>query len=97
MLGLGDTKNKHIPTPVMLYNAWTTFVLILLLVGVIMAIFKLVKIKRYKVPKVQTEISASQRWGIFLSRATVIVTLALAVLTFLSPFIYRKIAEMINA
>ena len=97
VLGLGDTKNKHIPTPVMLYNAWTTFVLILLLVGVIMAIFKLVKIKRYKVPKVQTEISASQRWGIFLSRATVIVTLALAVLTFLSPFIYRKIAEMINA
>lgn len=97
VLNAGKTENKHIPAPVMIYNAWLTLVVILLLVGVVMAIFKFVKIKRYKVPRVQTELSASRRWGIFLSRATVIVTLALAVLTFISPFIYQKIAEMINA
>ncbi|MDE7398416.1 MAG: CPBP family intramembrane metalloprotease [Oscillospiraceae bacterium] len=90
-------ESAPVTAPVVMYIVWLALVVILLLVGVIMAIFKLVKIKRYKVPKVQTEISAPHRWGIFLSRATVIVTLVLTVLTFISPFIYQKIAEIINA
>lgn len=90
-------QSAPVTAPVVMYIVWMALVVILLLVGVIMAIFKLVKIKRYKVPKVQTELSAPQRWGIFLSRATVIVTLALAVFTFISPFIYEKIIEIINA
>lgn len=95
VLNVGKTENKHIPTPVMLYNAWLTLVVILLIVGVVMAIFKLVKIKRYTVPKVQTELSAPRRWGIFLSRATVIVTLVLTVLTFISPYIYKLIGKLL--
>lgn len=97
VLNMGKTENKHIPTPVMLYTAWLSLVVILLIVGVIMAILKLIKIKRYKVAKVQTEISAPRRWAIFLSRATVIIALVLTVLTFISPFIYQMIAEIINA
>lgn len=96
VLAAGEGEKAPVTAPVVMYIAWLALVAILLVVGVIMAIFKLVKIKRYKVPKVQTELSAPRRWGIFLSRATVIITLVLTVLTFLSPFIYKKIAEILS-
>ncbi len=63
---------------VVLYYVWTIFVLLLMAVGIIMFIYKLIKVKRYHVPKVQTEISAGRRWGIFFSTVTVIVMLVLA-------------------
>lgn len=67
---------------VVLYIIWMVFVMIALAVGVIMLIYKLIKIKKYRVPKVQTELSAGRRWGIFFTSATVIVMLILALDTF---------------
>lgn len=67
---------------VVLYMVWMGFIMLLLVVGIIMAIYKFTKIKKYRVPKVQTEISTGRRWGIFLSRASVIIMLILAIDTF---------------
>lgn len=88
-------QSKGIEAPVtpsvVMYIAWMALVTILLVVGVIMAIFKLVKIKRYKVPKVQTEISAPRRWAILCANPAMIVGLVLVVLTFLEPLIISEI------
>lgn len=67
---------------VVLYIVWMALVMILLAVGIIMAIYKFVKIKKYRVPKVQTEMSTGMRWGIFLSRISVIIMILLAADTF---------------
>lgn len=75
------TEAEVTPT-VVLYMAWMGLVMLLLAVGVIMAIYKFIKIKKYRVPKVQTEMSTGRRWGIFLSRASVIVMILLAADTF---------------
>lgn len=72
---------------VVLYYAWLVFMIILMAVGLIMLIYKLIKIKRYRVPKVQTELSAKRRWGIFFTTSTVIVMLILALDTFTFQFI----------
>lgn len=83
-----------------LYFAWLALVMILLVVGVIMAIYKFTKIKKYRVPKVQTEISAPRRWGIFLSRYTVIISVILAadcfIWNFLSVALYTGIANIFH-
>ena len=84
-----------ITASVVLYIIWLVAVMLLLAVGVVMAIYKLIKIKRYRVPKVQTELSAPCRWGIFLSRATVIIMLLLAADTFVWNFIPRFIYGLI--
>lgn len=60
---------------------------LLLIVGVVMAIFKLFKIKRYKVPTVQTELSAGARWGLFFSRPAVVVMLVLVAAVFALQYI----------
>ncbi len=69
------------------YQIFLFAVVMLLIVGIVMAVFKLIKIKRYKVPKVWGELSAAKRWGIFLSRFTVIIMLVLAADTFTFRFI----------
>lgn len=74
---------------VVLYLVWMGVIILLLAVGIIMAIYKFTKIKKYRVPKVQTEISTGRRWGIFFSRASVIVMLLLAV----DSFALNKIPE----
>lgn len=74
-----------------LFTVWMLFIALFAAVGVIMAIVKLVHIKRYKLPKVQTEISTARRWGIFLSRITVIIGLALAVDIMIFGFVYSLI------
>lgn len=82
---LYDVTNggEAVVTPaVVLYLVWMGLIVLLLVVGIIMAIYKFTKIKKYRVPKVQTEISTGRRWGIFLSRITVIIMLILAVDTF---------------
>lgn len=78
----GVEEDAEMTTGVIMYLAWTGFMLLLLAVGVIMFIYKLIKIKRYRVPKVQTEISAARRWGIFFSTVTVIIMFVLAADTF---------------
>lgn len=87
--GVGDyliateRGKEGVVTPgVVLYFAWLGLVMVLMAVGVIMMIYKLVKIKKYRVPKVQTELSIGRRWGIFFTTATVIIMLILALDTF---------------
>ena len=86
ILAVGDTE-PEMTTGVIMYLSWMGFMLLLLAVGVIMFIYKLIKIKRYRVPKVQTEISAARRWGIFFSTATVIIMFVLAADTFTNNLI----------
>ena len=61
-----------------MYLVFCFVVIMLMIVGIFMAIAKLRKVKRYKVPKVWTELSAPRRWGVFFSRVTVIIALLLA-------------------
>lgn len=78
---------------VVLYIVWMALVMLLLVVGVIMMIYKFTKIKKYKVPKVQTEISTKKRWGIFFTRAAVIVGIVLAAVCFCEPAILSLFTE----
>lgn len=82
LLAAQNGAEAEVTPTVVLYMAWMGLVLLLLAVGVIMAIYKFIKIKKYRVPKVQTEMSAGKRWGIFLSRISVIVMIILAADTF---------------
>lgn len=76
---LAEDKSAVDITPsIVLYIMWMGLVLVLMAVGIIMLIYKFIKVKKYRVPKVQTELSSAKRWGIFLSRVTVIVMLVLA-------------------
>lgn len=78
-------------TSVRVYLAWNALVLLLMVVGIIMLIVKLVRIKRYKVPKVQTELSTGTRWGLLISRPTVIISLLFAADTMTVMFLTKKI------
>lgn len=80
---------------VTVYLVFLFCVFLLMLVGVFMAIFKFRKIRRYKVPKVW-EISAGKRWGIMLSRITVIIGLVLAADTMCFQFITRSVYRLIK-
>ncbi len=82
-----DAEQAVVTPAVVLYFAWLGLVMTLMVVGVIMAIYKFIKIKKYKVPKVQTELSTPKRWGIFLSRATVIIMIILAADAFSAKFL----------
>ncbi len=90
---IAQSANRAVTfTPsVVMYIAWMALMMILLAVGVIMAIYKLVKIKRYKVPKVQTELSAPRRWAILCANPAFIGGVVLVVLTFLEPLILSAI------
>ena len=70
-------------------------VIMLMIVGVLMAIAKLRKIKRYKVPKMW-DVPAPKRWGVFFSRATVIIALVLAADTFTFQFAARGVIRLIK-
>ena len=70
--------------------------MLLMLIGAFMAIWKIKKIKKYKVPKAWTELSTAKRWGIFFSRATVIIMLVLAADTMTFQFIPRAIYSLIS-
>lgn len=78
------------------YFVMTAIMLLTAAVGLIMAIFKLVKIKKYKVPVVQTELSAGKRWAIFFTSVTVIIGLALAADCFTVRFIPTQIYKILN-
>ena len=85
------------PPVVVVYLVYLVAVVLLMVVGLIMAVFKLAKIKKYRVPKMWTELTAAQRWGVFLSRATVIAMLVLAADTltfrFITKFFYGLLSR----
>lgn len=96
---IASESNKMPPitsASVKLYLAWNAVVLLLMVVGLIMLIVKLVRIKRYKVPKVQTELSTGTRWGLFLSRPTVIISLLFAADTMTVAYLTIKIIELLK-
>lgn len=84
-------------TPIVVcYLVFCFIVIMLMMIGVIMAIFKLRKIKRYKVPKMW-DMSSGKRWGAFLSRFTVIIALVLAADTFTFQFIPQMIYSILSS
>ncbi len=88
----GDPEEGGI---VILYFIYMFAVVMLLITGVLMAVWKMRKIKKYRVEKVW-EVSAAKRWGIFLSRITVIIMLILAADTLTFRFIPTAIYELIS-
>ena len=80
---------------VIVYLLYMFAVVMLLIVGVFMAIWKVRKIKKYRVPKVW-EVSTAKRWGIFLSRVTVIIMLVMALDTLTFRFIPQAIYDLIS-
>lgn len=95
-VGITDELQPVPSTSVKIYLVWNVMILLLMVVGIIMFIVKLVKIKRYKVPKMQTELSAGTRWGIFVSRPTVIISLLMAVDTMILGYITEQIVELLK-
>lgn len=91
MMGKG-TENDPV---VIAFLVYMFFVLTFLLVGIFMAIWKLRRIRRYRVEKVW-EYSAARRWGIFLSRVTVIIMLILAADTLTFRYIPTTIYKLIT-
>ncbi len=94
-VGITDELAPITSPSVMIYLIWNVIVLLLMAVGIIMFIVKLVRIKRYKVPKMQTELSAGTRWGILVSRPSVIISLILAVDTMTVGYITEKIVILL--
>ena len=90
-----DGKGDFSHPLVVVYTVYMFCVLMLLIVGILMAIWKLRKIKRYKVEKTW-DVPASRRWGIFFSRVTVIIMLVLAVDTLTFRYIPTGIYKLIS-
>lgn len=81
---------------VIIFEIFVLLVIVLMIVGVFMAIAKLRKIRKYKVPKMWEGVSAGKRWGVFLSRATVIIMLILAADTFTFRYIPKWVYHLIS-
>lgn len=77
------------------YTVYLALIMLLMAIGVIMFFFKLRKIKRYRVPKAWEGVSSGKRWGVFFSRASVIIMLVLAADTFTFGFIPKTIYRLI--
>ncbi len=91
---LGKTTEQ---TPgVVCYLIFCFVVIMLMIAGVLMAIAKLRKIRRYKVPKMWN-VSAGKRWGVFLSRFTVIIALVLAADTFTLQIIPTALYSLLES
>ncbi len=89
---LGNTTEK---TPgIVCYQIFSFVMIMLMIIGVFMAIAKLRKIRRYRVPRVW-DYPAHKRWGVFLSRFTVIIGLLLAADTFTFQFVIRSIYKLL--
>lgn len=95
---LGSMQGKEVESDavVVIFKIFLLLVIVLMFVGVFMAIAKLRKIKKYKVPKMWDGVSAGKRWGVFFSRATVIIMLLLAADTFTFRFIPKCIYHLIS-
>ncbi len=90
-------QDAEITPAVAIYIAVLILMTVTLVVGFFMAIAKLLKIKKYRVPKVQEELSPAKRWGIFFSSVTVIIGLLLAADSFtfnyIPKYIYKGICS----
>lgn len=91
LIGKGDNNDPI----VILMLVYMFFVIMLMIVGIFMAIFKLRKIRRYRVEKMW-DVSSAKRWGIFLSRVTVIVMLVLAIDTLTFRYMPTTIIKLIT-
>ena len=81
---------------VVIYIVIVCVMLLTAAVGLVMACFKLAKIKKYKVPVVQEELSAKKRWAMFFTAATVIIGLVLAADCFTIRFIPTQIYNILH-
>lgn len=97
LLNAPYTTQSEMTPAVVIYIAILVLMLLLITVGLFMAIAKLIKIKKYRVPKVQEELSPAKRWGLFISSVTVIIGLVLAADSFVFDFIPRTIYKGITA
>ncbi len=95
MLARANGEEAEQTPLVVCYLIFCFVVIMLMIVGVLMAISKLRKIKRYKVPKMW-DVPISKRWGVFFSRATVIIGLVLAADTFTFQFAARGVLKLIK-
>ena len=95
ILEIARGNNPEKSPVVVAYIIWSVAVMLFAVIGFIMGIIKLAHIKRYRVPKVQTEISTGKRWGVFLLCPTVIVMLLMAFDTMTFLFVTKKIMELI--
>ena len=87
---------EGVQTPIVIcYLIFCFIVIMLMIIGMLMAIVKIRKIKRYKVPKMW-EVTASKRWGVFFTRATVIIALVLAADTFTYRFAAQGALKLMN-
>ncbi len=93
LLAVSKGENGVVTIGVVFFFVWMSFIVLLLVVGIFMAIYKFIKIKKYKVPKVQTELSSGKRWVVFLTRVTVIVTIIFAADAFAGNNIAQWIIE----
>lgn len=90
-----ESGGEFVYTPaVVIYISIMALMLVTMVVGFFMAIYKFTRIKHYTVPKVQTELSAAKRWGIFLSSATVIIGFVLAADAFSVQWIPSQIFRL---
>lgn len=96
VLALEQGVNAPRPPVVIVFMVWTLFVLALAFVGFIMGVVKLVHIRRYRVPKMQTELSSKRRWEIFLSRPTVVIMLLMALDTMTFAFVTDWLSELLR-
>lgn len=97
LLALESGQEVSRPPVVILFMIWSVAVLVFAVVGAVMAVIKLTRIRRYRVPKVQTELSSKRRWGIFMSRPTVIVMLLMAFDTMTFLFVTRNLVDWLKA
>lgn len=88
-------QQEETPAVVTVFLIWTSVVLLFAAVGFIMAIVKLVHFRRYNVEKVQTELSTGKRWGVFLSRVTVIIMLLMAFDTMTFQYVMIQLLKLI--
>lgn len=95
LMAVGAGMEGEKTPAVIVYLVFCFVVIMLMIIGVFMAIAKLRKIKRYKVPKMW-DMPIGKRWGVFFSRATVIIALVLAADTMSFQFIARGIVELIK-
>lgn len=96
ILATASGRQSEITPAVGIYIGLMIFMGLLIAVGLFMLIAKLIKLNKYRVPKVQEELSPAKRWGIFFSSVTVIIGLLLAADSFTFQFIPKGIYDVLS-
>ncbi len=90
ILGKADESDPVVAA----FMGYMFLVIMLLLVGICMAIWKIPKIRQYRVEKMW-EVSSKRRWAVFFTRVTVIIMLVLAIDTMTFRYIPTGIYKLI--